>query len=262
MGKESRILFIGDIVGKPGRAGLASTLPQLKDRFGPNIIIANSENSAGGLGITEKVAKEILGLGVDVLTLGNHAFRRREVYDYLDRESRVVRPANFLPSNPGRGWTIVEKDGVRFGVVNLSGTLMLTAAHSPFLEIDRLLAEMEGKADLLVVDFHAETTSEKVAMGWYLDGRVTCVIGTHTHVPTADAVVLPGGTAYLTDAGMTGPRDSVIGVKKEQVLERFLTQMPVKFETASNNVWVTGAIVVADQDGLASSIELVQEPVE
>jgi 2',3'-cyclic-nucleotide 2'-phosphodiesterase len=256
---SQRLLFLGDIVGEPGRRGLLGTLPSLLDQHSPDLVIANGENAAGGLGITERIARGLLEAGVDVVTTGNHVFRHREVYGFLDSSDRIVRPANYLESNPGRGYTVVEKKGVRWAVVNLSGSVYLQVACSPFQEVDRILKLLEGQADLVVVDFHAEVTSEKVAMGWYLDGRVLSVIGTHTHVPTADARVLPGGTAYVSDVGMTGARNSVIGVKKEQALERFLTQLPVRFETADEDVWVMGCLVES-ADGLASSIETVMVP--
>jgi metallophosphoesterase (TIGR00282 family) len=227
-----KLLFIGDIVGSPGRTAVEALLPKLRERHAPDFIVANGENSAGGLGITERIARALFDTGIDAITLGNHAYRHAEVYDYLDREERIVRPANYPKGNPGRGHTVIEKDGTRLGIVNLSGTVFLDAARSPFPEADAILAELRGRADQVLVDFHAEATSEKAAMGWYLDGRVTACVGTHTHVPTADARVLPGGTAYVTDVGMTGPRDSVIGVERELAVRRFVTQMPVKFETA------------------------------
>jgi metallophosphoesterase (TIGR00282 family) len=172
----------------------------------------------------------------------------------------VIRPANYLQSNPGKGFTVIDKGGVRWAVINLSGSVYLEAPHSPFHEVERVLGRIADKADMIVIDFHAEVTSEKVAMGWYLDGRVLAVIGTHTHVPTADARVLPGGTAYVTDVGMTGSRAGVIGVKKEQVLERFLTQLPVRFETAADDIWIMGCLVESADHGLARSIELLMLP--
>jgi 2',3'-cyclic-nucleotide 2'-phosphodiesterase len=254
-----RLLFLGDIVGEPGRRALLNVLPSLRERHSPDFIVANAENAAGGLGVTERIARGLLDAGIDVLTTGNHVFRHREVYPFLDSSDRIVRPANYLKSNPGRGYTVIEKDGARWGVINLSGTVYLDAARSPFHEVDQILSQLEGQADLVMVDFHAEVTSEKVAMGWYLDGRVLAVFGTHTHVPTADARVLPQGTAYITDVGMTGARNSVIGVKKEQALERFVTQLPVKFETADEEPWVMGC-VVESEDGRARSIEPVMVP--
>jgi metallophosphoesterase (TIGR00282 family) len=253
-----RLLFIGDVVGEPGRRAVKELLPELRERYSPDLVVANGENTAGGVGITERTAKALLEQGVDVITTGNHVYRHRDVYAFLDSTDRVIRPANYMAANPGNGQVVVEKDGTRWGIVNLSGSVGLQAARSPFHEIDRILAGLD--ADLVVVDFHAEVTSEKVAMGWYLDGRVTAVLGTHTHVPTADARVLPGGTAYITDVGMTGSRAGVIGVKKEQVLERFLTQLPVKFETADEDVWLMGCLVTSGDGGLAQSIELLMLP--
>ncbi len=255
-----RILFVGDIVGRPGRAGLARAMPALRDRHAPDLVIANGENTAGGLGITEKTARELFEIGVDVITTGNHVYRHREAYEFLDRAERVIRPANYMTGNPGRGHTIVSARGRRVAVVNLSGTVQLRAARSPFTEADAIVDRLSGDADVIVVDFHAEVTSEKVAMGWHLDGRVAAVLGTHTHVPTADARVLPGGTAFISDVGMTGSRAGVIGVRREQALEAFRTQMPVRFDTADEDVWVNAVLVAIRDDGLAESIEQVLVP--
>jgi metallophosphoesterase (TIGR00282 family) len=254
---NARFLFIGDVVGEPGRRAVAAKLPELRERHRADLVIVNGENSAGGVGITERSATELLAAGADVLTTGNHVYRHRDVYPFLDSTDRVVRPANYLDSNPGRGHTVVSKNGIRWGVINLSGSLYLHPARSAFHVIDDRLRRLEGDADLVVVDFHGEATSEKIAMGWHLDGRVLAVIGTHTHVPTADGRVLPGGTAYLTDAGMTGSRAGVIGVKRELALERFVTDLPVKFETATEDVWIMGCVVESGDGGLARSIELV-----
>jgi 2',3'-cyclic-nucleotide 2'-phosphodiesterase len=253
-----RVLFIGDVVGGPGRRGLRDAMPTLRERYSPDLTIVNGENSAGGMGITEKTARDLFAAGADAITSGNHVYRHREAYDFLDREERVVRPANYPHANPGRGHTVVEAGGRRVGVINLSGAEGLKVARSPFHEVDGILERIE--ADCVIVDFHAEMTSEKVAMGWHLDGRVAAVLGTHTHVPTADARVLPKGTAFISDVGMTGSRTSVLGVKPEQVLERFITQMPVKFETADEDVWVMGAVVTVNDDGLADAIEQVLVP--
>ena len=252
-----KLVFVGDIVGTTGRRALEALLPELRRRYEPDWLVVNGENAAGGLGITEKIARSFFDCGVDGITLGNHAYKQRDVYPYLDREPRIVRPANYPKGNPGRGHTVLEKDGLRLGLLNLSGSVFLDAARSPFPEADLAVSEMRGRADHVLVDFHAEATSEKVAMGWHLDGRVTACLGTHTHVPTADARVLPGGTAYVTDVGMTGPRGGVIGVKREQALERFVTQMPVRFETSAEDPWLNGVVVEAGEDGLARSIEQV-----
>ena len=234
-------------------------MPGLRERYSPDLVVVNGENSAGGMGITEKTARDLFESGADVITSGNHVYRHRDVYDFLDREPRVIRPANYPHANPGRGHTVVEVGGKRVGAINLSGAEGLRVARSPFHEVDAILERIE--ADCVIVDFHAEMTSEKVAMGWHLDGRVAAVLGTHTHVPTADARVLPKGTAYISDVGMTGSRTSVLGVKPEQVLARFITQMPVRFETADDDVWVMGAVVDVNDEGLADSIELVMAPV-
>ncbi len=233
-------------------------MPGLRECYEPELVIVNGENSAGGMGITEKTARDLFDAGADVITTGNHVYRHREVYGYLDRSDRVIRPANYPHANPGRGHTVVEAGGLQVGVINLSGAEGLKVARSPFHEADAVLDRL--RADCVIVDFHAEMTSEKVALGWHLDGRVAAVLGTHTHVPTADARVLPNGTAFISDVGMTGSRTSVLGVKPEQVLERLITQMPVKFETAEDDVWVMGALVEVGSDGSAESIVQVLTP--
>ena len=222
------------------------------------MVVVNGENSAGGMGITEKTAAALFDAGADAITTGNHVYRHREAYGYLDRDNRVVRPANYPHANPGRGYTVIEAAGRRVGVINLSGAVGLKVARSPFIEVDSILEKIE--CDFSIVDFHAEVTSEKVAMGWHLDGRVAAVFGTHTHVPTADGRVLPQGTAFISDVGMTGSRTSVLGVKPELILEQLITQMPVKFETAEEDVWVMGAVVTVNETGLADSIEQVMVP--
>jgi 2',3'-cyclic-nucleotide 2'-phosphodiesterase len=257
-----KLLFVGDIVGSPGRHAVESLLPGLIERHEPDFVVVNGENSAGGLGITEKIARALYRAGVDAITLGNHAYRHSDVYDFLDSDKAIVRPANYNRSNPGRGHIVIEKAGKRLAVVNLSGTVFLDAARSPFAEIDSILAELRDTADFTLVDFHAEATSEKIAMGWYLDGRVTACVGTHTHVPTSDYRVLPGGTAYVTDVGMTGPRGGVIGVQKELAVRRFVTQMPVKFETATDDPWLNAVLIEADERGRATSIEQILVPDE
>jgi 2',3'-cyclic-nucleotide 2'-phosphodiesterase len=257
-----KLLFIGDVVGGLGRRTLAGLLPGLRERHAPDFVVVNGENAAGGVGITERTARELLDLGADAITLGNHAYRHAEVYGFLDREERVVRPANYPKGSPGRGVTVVERDGMALGVVNLSGMVFVQAARSPFAEADAALAGLRGRATHLLVDMHGEATSEKVAMGWHLDGRVTACLGTHTHVPTADARVLPGGTAYCTDVGMTGPRGGVIGVKRELALERFLTMTNVKFDTSSEDPWLNAVLVEAGADGRATAIEQILEPAQ
>jgi 2',3'-cyclic-nucleotide 2'-phosphodiesterase len=253
-----KILFIGDVVGGPGRRGLQAAMPELRERYRPDLTVVNGENSAGGMGITEKTADALFSAGCDVITTGNHVYRHRSAYEFLDNAERVIRPANYPHANPGRGHVVVDAGGVRVGVINLSGAVRLQVARLPFHEVDSILERIE--ADVVVVDFHAEVSSEKVAIGWHLDGRVAAVFGTHTHVPTADARVLPGGTAFISDVGMTGSRTSVLGVKPAQVLEAMTTQMPVKFETAEDDVWVMGAVVEVNAAGLADSIEQVMVP--
>jgi metallophosphoesterase (TIGR00282 family) len=255
------ILFVGDVVGGLGRRTLLGLLPALRERHAPEFVVVNGENIAGGLGITPKLADELFAAGVDVITLGNHTYRRQEIGPYLDSGKPIIRPANYLSTQPGRGVVVVEKGGVRLGVVNLSGNIHLRAGRVAFLEIDAVLAELEGKVDHVLVDMHAELTSEKVAMGWYLDGRVTAVVGTHTHVPTADLRVLPGGTAYITDVGMTGPRGGVLGVKKEQSISSLRTHMNVRFETSEDDPWLNGVVIRAAERPLqAQGIEQVLEP--
>jgi 2',3'-cyclic-nucleotide 2'-phosphodiesterase len=251
--RPATILFVGDLVGGLGRRTLLGLLPELRARYEPTFVVVNAENVAGGLGITPKI-------GIDVITLGNHAYHRKEIYPYLDDEPRIVRPANYLRSQPGRGHTVVERDGIRLGVVNLSGNLFLRAGRPAFVEIENVLAQLEGDVDHVLVDMHAEATSEKVGLGWHLDGRVTAVVGTHTHVPTADARVLPGGTAYITDVGMTGPRGGVIGVKKEQAIESLRTHMSVRFETSADDPWLNGVVIRASQSLRADRIEQVLAP--
>jgi 2',3'-cyclic-nucleotide 2'-phosphodiesterase len=253
-----KILFIGDVVGGPGRRGLKAAMPELRERYQPDLTVVNGENSAGGMGITEKTANAIFDAGCDVITTGNHVYRHRDAYNFLERAERVIRPANYPHANPGKGHVVVDAAGTRVGVINLSGAVGLRVARLPFQEVDSILDRIE--ADCVVVDFHAEVSSEKVAIGWHLDGRVAAVFGTHTHVPTADGRVLPQGTAFISDVGMTGSRTSVLGVKPAQVLEGMKTQMPVRFETAEDDVWVMGAVVEVNSGGLADSIEQVMVP--
>ena len=260
MKKPVKILFVGDVVGGLGKRTLLALLPSLRARLAPDFVVVNGENAAGGLGITPKIADQLFAEGIDVITLGNHTYRHREIYDYLDSQERILRPANFLRSQPGHGWCVVSHGDVSLGVVSLSGNLYMNAGRPAFTEVDAALHALKGKADHVLVDMHAEATSEKVGMGWHLDGRVTAVVGTHTHVPTADARILPGGTAYITDVGMTGPRGGVIGVKREQALESMITRMPVRFETSTEDPWLNGVLITAGSPLHADSIEPVLEP--
>ncbi len=254
------ILFVGDVVGGIGRRTLLALLPTLRERLSPDFIVVNGENVAGGMGITPKNADEIFANGVDVITLGNHTYRHREIYPYLDEHERILRPANFLRSQPGHGWCVTERGGVRLGVISLSGNLFMNAGRPVFSEADAALHALKGQVDHVLVDMHAEATSEKVGMGWHLDGRVTAVVGTHTHIPTADARVLPGGTAYITDVGMTGPRGGVIGVKRELAIQAMLTRMPIKFETSAEDPWLNGVLIRASEPMRADAIEQLLEP--
>jgi len=260
MAEPVTILFVGDIVGGIGRRALKALLPELRDRYEPTFVVVNGENAAGGIGITPKTAEELFATGVDVITLGNHTYRHREVYSYLDKQERILRPANFLPSQPGHGWCVIGQNGVRLGVLSLSGNLFMDPAGPAFAAAEAALYTLEDRVDQLVVDIHAEATSEKVGLGWHLDGRVTAVVGTHTHVPTADARVLPRGTAYITDVGMTGARGGVIGVKREQAVEAMLTRMPTKFETSSEDPWLNAVVIKASEPMRASAIEQVLAP--
>jgi metallophosphoesterase (TIGR00282 family) len=255
-----KLLFVGDVVGGIGRRTLASLLPGIRDAHQPDFVVVNGENAAGGVGITQKTARELLELGADAITLGNHAFRHREVYELLDREPRIVRPANYPKGSPGRGHTVVEHDGQRLGVVNLSGLVFLQAVRSPFAEADSALSDLRDRADAVLVDMHAEATSEKVAMGWHLDGRVTACVGTHTHVPTTDARVLPGGTAYITDVGMTGARGGVIGIKKESSIAGLRTQMPMRYDATDEDPWLNAVLITSGERRRATSIEPVLRP--
>lgn len=261
-----RVLFIGDIVGKPGRVMLREQLPALRRSGKPDLIIANGENAAAGIGITPALADELFDLGVHVITLGNHAWGKREIFTYIDAEPRLIRPLNHPGHPPGAGSVIVPVAGVKVAVLNAVGRVFATAHYDcPFRAIDAELERLQGKATAVMIDFHAEATSEKAALAWYLDGRVAAVIGTHTHVQTSDATILPKGTAFLTDAGMTGPVQSVIGVRAELALERFLTQMPVRFEVASGPRQLNGVWVDVDlRTGRATGIEAVavREPMQ
>jgi metallophosphoesterase (TIGR00282 family) len=261
MNPSTRILFVGDIVGGLGKRTLFALLPELRERWAPNFVVVNGENIAGGVGITPKLADQLFAGGVDVITLGNHTYRQREIYAYLDAHDQILRPANFLRSQPGHGWCVVQRDGTRLGVVSLSGNLFMDAGRPAFAEADAALHALSGQVDQILVDMHAEATSEKVGMGWHLDGRVTAVVGTHTHIPTADARVLPGGTAYITDVGMTGPRGGVIGVRRELALEAMMTKMPIRFETSSSDPWLNAVVFTTAAEPMrASAIEQVLEP--
>ena len=258
-----RILFIADAFAAAGRRIIEERLPNLRRDREIDFVIANAENVADGVGITSRIAKRLFAAGVDVITLGNHVWRRREIVPYLSGTDRVIRPANLAASSPGRGSTVVAaRDGTRVGVINLLGDLFMAPAVAPFEMVDQLVEEAKRETPIIVVDFHGEATSEKVALARHLDGQVTAVFGTHTHVQTNDARVQPGGTAALTDAGMTGPHDSVIGVKAELAIQRMRTGIPVRFETAEGGIRLEGALLECDGSGRATSCETFRVSVE
>jgi len=259
-----RLLFLGDVVGRPGRRALAALVPRLAAQEDIEFIIANCENASGGKGVDPRSADELHEAGVDVLTSGNHVWQNREIVPYMRESGRLLRPLNFPPGVPGVGWTVqkARRSEARVAVLNLIGRVFMAPVDCPFRAADEALADIRREASIVFVDMHAEATSEKVAMGRFLDGRVSAVVGSHTHIQTADETVLPGGSAYLTDAGMCGPEDSVLGVRTDRVVERFLTQMPTRFEVAAGAVLVQGAVIDIDgETGRARSIRRVRERV-
>jgi hypothetical protein len=258
------LLFVGDVVGAPGRRALAEALTGIIDRHRIDFTVVNIENAAGGFGLTIDLFEDLSKMPIDVFSSGNHIWDKKEIYDVLNSSDRLLRPANYPPGNPGRGLTVQSTaSGVRVGVLNLQGQVFMPHnADSPFRIADEELAKIQD-VKVILVDFHAEATSEKVALGWYLDGRVSAVIGTHTHVPTADETVRPGGTAYLSDAGMTGAYEGVIGFMKDRIIEKFLSQTPRSYETAKKDIRLSGAVVAVDEEtGKATSIERVQVRVD
>jgi len=242
-----RLLFIGDIVGSPGRDIVKEYLPRLKRKFQPDFIVANGENSAHGRGITPKITKELLEAGVHAITLGNHAWDNKEVFDVISEEQRLIRPANFPSAAPGSGITYIKNAEAELAVINLQGRTFLPPLDCPFQTADKLVEQARKRTKCIFVDFHAEATSEKQAMAWYLDGRVSAVVGTHTHVQTGDERILPQGTGYLTDAGMCGPRDGILGMERDAVMKKFLTQLPVRFEVASGQTQLNAVLFTIDK---------------
>jgi len=258
-----RILMIGDIVGRPGRHALATFVPELRRQEQLDLVIANGENSAGGRGLTPDTADEILSQGVDVITSGNHVFHQKDIVPYLEMDVPVLRPLNYPPGVPGRGHTVVRTaGGAQVLVANLCGRVNLMDLDSPFQRIDRLFRDFVTIPPVIIVDFHAETTSEKQAMGWFLDGRVSAVLGTHTHVPTADARILKHGTAYVTDVGMVGPYNSILGDRIEPILTHFLTLMPARFEVGDGPVVFNSVLIEIDDTGRANSIRRIDRVLE
>ncbi|MDQ5984973.1 MAG: 2',3'-cyclic-nucleotide 2'-phosphodiesterase [Syntrophus sp. SKADARSKE-3] len=252
-----RILFIGDIVGKPGRLAVRELLPRLIADRQVDFVIANCENAAAGFGVTKDIVDDLFGYQIDVLTSGNHIWDKKEVMEFIDDYEALLRPANYPVRAPGHGSVLMPTPaGIRVGVINLAGRIFMHPLDCPFLSAEKEIARIGKQADVIFVDIHAEATSEKIAMGWFLDGKVSAVVGTHTHVQTADERILPQGTAYLTDAGMTGPFDSVIGTRKETVLDRFLLQMPNKFDVAKGDIRIQGVLIDIDEtNGKALAIE-------
>jgi len=256
-----KILFIGDIVGSPGRAAVKEILPRIQKEYALDFVVANAENAAGGSGITAKVAEELFSYGIDTLTSGDHIWKKREIFEIINQESRILRPLNFPAGVPGAGYALFKtRGGEKVGVINTQGRVFMEALECPFRTTRQAQEILAKETKVIIVDIHAEATSEKVALGWYLDGRVSAVLGTHTHIQTADEKILPGGTAYITDVGMTGPQDSVIGRRVEDVLERFLSAVPVRFEVAQENIQLQGAVVdIEERTGQARSIVRIQK---
>ena len=259
-----RILFVGDIFGKPGREAAERLIPTLRDENKIDFCIANGENAAAGKGLTPDLVNDILQLGVDVITGGNHIWQQKAIIPFIDSEPRVLRPINYPPVVPGKGWGIYALDGKpKVSVISVMGRIFMRELDNPFYVVEKEINEIRKQTPIIIVDIHAEATSEKIAMGWFLDGKVSALIGTHTHVPTADERILPNGTAYITDVGMTGPFNSVIGVKKENILNMFLTQMPVKHEVATGDVRLCAVIIDIDEStGKAQHIERIQLKLE
>lgn len=255
-----KILFLGDVVGRPGRKIVSDLLPRLVRSLEADMVIANGENAAAGNGLTAETARELYSSGVAVITMGNHTWDKKEIFDFIDSDPHLIRPANYPPGTPGRGWTLYEpKPGKpSVAVVNLMGRVFLHPIECPFRMADALVEEVRKVTPIIIVDFHAEATSEKIAMGWHLDGRVSAVVGTHTHVQTSDERILPKGTAYITDVGMTGPRNSILGIKPEIILRKFLTQLPARFEVAEGEAQINAVLItVDDRTGLAVEISKI-----
>jgi metallophosphoesterase (TIGR00282 family) len=254
-----KLLFIGDIVGSPGRDALRTELAKLKTEHRPDFIVVNGENAAGGRGITDKIAKEFYDQGVQLITMGNHTWDQKSIFDFIDDDPQLIRPANFPTGTPGSGVGYISHPKGNLAVINLQGTTFLPPLDNPFRIVDELLANLKPSTKFILVDFHAEATSEKLAMGWYLDGRVSAVVGTHTHVATADERILPKGTAYISDVGMVGPRDGILGMDRDAVIKKFITQLPVRFEVAQGD-WQFHAVLITlnTEDGMSKSIKLIR----
>lgn len=255
------IMMIGDICGRPGRHAAAHFIPMLKEKYHLDLIIANGENSAGGIGITASVLDELLKMDINIITTGNHVWDKKEIFDFIDQEDHLIRPANYPPGTPGKSYSITEINNRKVGVINLCGRTFMPPVDCPFRSVDQLLAEIQDLCDIIIIDFHAEATSEKAALGWYLDGKVSCVAGTHTHVQTADERILPQGTAYISDLGMVGPWNSILGVDKDTVIRKFLTGLPARFNVATDHDVIFCAVIleIDDHSHKANKIIRIQE---
>ena len=249
------ILFIGDIVGRPGRSFLKIRLKDIVAENKIDLVIGNGENVAGGVGITKSTYEDLINSGVEIITMGNHTWSKKELIDFIEDAGSLVRPANYPPGTPGKGYILLKRKNSRIAVINLCGRVYMEAIDCPFRAVDNILEEIKDSADIVIVDFHAEATSEKQALGWYLDGRVTAVLGTHTHVQTADERILPKGTGYITDVGMTGPYDSILGVEKDIIIKKFLTVMPGKFEVAEGKVIFSGIVLEINEESKLKNIK-------
>ncbi|WP_156289129.1 TIGR00282 family metallophosphoesterase [Oceanobacillus salinisoli] len=254
-----KILFIGDVVGSPGRDMVKEYLPKLKEKYRPNLTIINGENAAAGKGITEKIYKQFMDWGAQAITMGNHTWDKKEIFEFIDGAKNMIRPANFPKGTPGKGIVYINVNGAEVAIINLQGRTFLPAIDDPFIKVDELIEEAKKRTNIIFVDFHAEATSEKQAFGWYVDGRVSSVVGTHTHTQTADERILPKGTAYITDVGMTGPYDGILGVERDAVIKRFLTSLPVRFEVPKDGRTQLGAVLVTvdNQSGKATKVERI-----
>jgi len=257
---QMNIMMIGDICGRPGRHTAAHYIPILRAEYNLDLIIANGENSAGGVGITAKVLDELLNMGIDMITTGNHIWDKKEIFDFIDSGKPLIRPANYPPGTPGKGYLIVTVNNRKVGIVNLSGRTFMPPMDCPFRTANQILSELESLCDIIIIDFHAETTSEKLALAWYLDGKVSCVAGTHTHIQTADERILPQGPAYISDLGMVGPWNSILGVDKEAVIAKFLTGLPVRFNVAADDDTIFCGIImqIDDHSNKVSHIKRIQ----
>jgi metallophosphoesterase (TIGR00282 family) len=255
------VLMVGDVYGEPGRAAIQKLVPRLRSQHAVDLAVVNVENAAGGFGITPPIAKAFLEQGVDVMTTGNHVWDKKEIVPHIVKENLLLRPANFPEGTPGVGYVSVKAGPYRVGVVNLMGRIFMNPIDCPFRKADEVVAQLRRETPIILVDMHAEATSETMAMGWYLDGRVSAVVGTHRHVQTADERVLPGGTAYITDLGLTGPTDGIIGVDRQQIIQRFMTQMPIKFEAAKGPAALHGVVITLDPEtGRATAIQRLRVP--